>query len=149
MRRLSLLIVVGLALVVGGCGGDDDETTTGSGTTDTVEAEKQATTLPISMTEFKFTPANPELARGKLEITATNKGKTAHTLVLLKTDADPSKLPKRGDNVSEKNSIGEIPPLVPGESAAHTFDLKPGTYVMVCNVPGHYDAGMYGTLTVR
>jgi uncharacterized cupredoxin-like copper-binding protein len=38
---------------------------------------------------------------------------------------------------------------VPGESAPHTFDLKPGTYVMVCNVPGHYDAGMYGTLTVR
>lgn len=149
MPKLILLVAVGLALAVGGCGGDDDETTPGSGTTDTVEAEKQATTLRVSMTEFKFTPANPELARGRLEITATNKGKTPHTLVLLKTDADPSKLPKRGDNVSEKKGIGEIPALAPGESAAHTFDLKPGKYVMVCNVPGHYDAGMYGTLTVH
>ena len=149
MRKAILLVAVGLPLVVAGCGGDDDENATGSGTTDAVETEKQATTLDISMTEFKFAPANPELARGKLEITATNKGKTPHTLALLKTNADPSKLPKRGDNVSEKTSIGEIPPLVPGESATHTFDLKPGKYVMVCNVPGHYDAGMYGTLTVR
>lgn len=149
MRKQILLVALGLALAAGGCGGDDDETTAETGTTDTVQAETQATTLPVSMTEFKFTPANPELARGELEITATNKGKAPHTLVLLKTDADPSKLPKRGDNVSEKNSVGEIPPLVPGESASHTFDLKPGKYVMVCNVPGHYDAGMYGTLTVR
>jgi uncharacterized cupredoxin-like copper-binding protein len=149
MRRAILLVAVGLALVVGGCGGDDDETTTGSGTTDTVEAEKQATTLAVSMTEFRFSPANPELARGTLAITAANKGKTPHELVLLKTNADPSKLPQHGDGVSEKNSVGEIPPLVPGESAAHTFDLKPGKYAMVCNVSGHYDAGMYGSLTVR
>jgi uncharacterized cupredoxin-like copper-binding protein len=149
MRRAILLVAVGLALVAGGCGGDDDETTTGSGTTDTIDAGEQATTLGVSMTEFKFTPANPELARGKIEITATNKGKTPHELLLLKTNADPSKLPKHGDDVSEKKSVGEIPPLVPGESAAHTFDLKPGKYVMVCNVSGHYDAGMYGSLTVR
>ena len=147
--KLILLVLVGVALVVAGCGGGDDETTTGSGTTTTVEAEKQATTLPISMTEFKFTPANPELARGKIEITATNKGKTPHELILLKTDRDAGKLPKRGDGVSVRHSVGQIPPLVPGESAPHTFDLKPGRYVMVCNIPGHYDAGMYGTLTVR
>jgi uncharacterized cupredoxin-like copper-binding protein len=149
MRKAILLVGAGLALVVGGCGGDDDETTTGSGTTDTVAAETQATTLGISMTEFKFTPANPELARGKLEITATNKGKTSHELILLKTDADPSKLPKTGKGVSVKKSVGEIPAVAPGDSGVRTFALKPGNYVMVCNLPGHYDAGMYGSLIVR
>jgi uncharacterized cupredoxin-like copper-binding protein len=149
MRKAILLVAVGLALVVGGCGGDDDENATGSGSTDTVEAEKRATTLPISMTEFRFAPAKPELARGPIEITATNKGKTVHELVLLKTDADPSKLPKHGDGVSEKKSVGEIPDVAPGDSGVHTFDLKPGQYAMVCNVSGHYDAGMYGSLTVR
>jgi uncharacterized cupredoxin-like copper-binding protein len=147
--RLILLVLVGVALVVAGCGGDDDEMTTGSGTTNTVEAEKQATTLPISMTEFKFTPANPELARGRLEITATNKGKTPHELVLLKTDRAPNKLPQKGKRVSEKKSVGAIPAVAPGQSGTVPFDLKPGNYVMVCNIPGHYDAGMYGTLTVR
>jgi len=147
--RLILLVLVGVALVVGGCGGDDDETTTGAGTTDTVDAEKQATTLAISMNEFKFTPANPELARGPIDITATNKGKTSHELVLLKTDTDPSKLRKQGKGVSEKKSVGEVPETAPGQSGSETFDLKPGKYVMVCNIAGHYDAGMYGTLTVR
>jgi len=149
MRKAILSVAVGLALVVGGCGGDDDETTTGSGSIDTVDAEKQVTTLGISMNEFKFTPANPELPRGPTEITATNKGKTSHELVLLKTDTDPSKLRKRGKGVSEKKSVGEIPETAPGQSGSETFDLKPGKYVMVCNIPGHYDAGMYGTLTVR
>ncbi len=149
MRRLILFIAVGLALVVGGCGGDDDENATGSGTTDTVEAEKQATTLDVSMTEFKFAPANPELARGPLEITATNKGKTPHELVLLKTNAEPSKLRKDGKDVSEKGSVGEIPAVPAGQSGSETFDLRPGKYVMVCNISGHYDAGMYGSLTVR
>ena len=149
MRKAILLVAVAVALVVAGCGGDDDETTTGSGTTDTVEAEKQATTLDVSMTEFKFAPANPELARGPIEMTATNKGKTSHELVLLKTDADPSKLAKKGKAVSEKKSVGAIPAVAPGDSGVQTFDLKPGNYAMVCNIPGHYDAGMYGSLTVR
>ena len=140
---------VGLALVVGGCGGDDDENATGSGTTDTVEAEKRVTTLDVSMTEFKFAPANPELARGPIEITATNKGKTPHELVLLRTDANPSKLRKERKAVSEKKSVGEIPEVPAGRERVETFDLKPGKYVMVCNIPGHYDAGMYGSLTVR
>ena len=123
MRKADPVGSRGVALVVAGCGGDDDETTTGSGTTDTVEAEKQATTLDVSMTEFKFTPANPELARGPIEITATNKGKTPHELVLLKTDADPSKLRKGGQGVSEKDSVGEIPEVAPGESGV--ADVRP------------------------
>jgi hypothetical protein len=46
-------------------------------------------------------------------------------------------------------SSGEIPEQEPGKSASHTFMLKPGAYVYICNVPGHYAAGMRGTLTVK
>jgi uncharacterized cupredoxin-like copper-binding protein len=46
-------------------------------------------------------------------------------------------------------SSGEIPEQEPGKSASHTLMLKPGAYVYICNVPGHYAAGMRGTLTVK
>ena len=30
-----------------------------------------------------------------------------------------------------------------------TVDLTPGKYAMICNLPGHYQRGMYGSLTAK
>ena len=38
--------------------------------------------------------------------------------------------------------------MQPGATKALTLDLKPGTYLLVCNLPGHYAAGMWTVLTV-
>lgn len=40
-------------------------------------------------------------------------------------------------------------PLAPGETGEVTINAKPGTYEFYCNVPGHKEAGMVGTLVVR
>lgn len=45
-------------------------------------------------------------------------------------------------------SLGEVSDLKPGESGELKVTLKPGTYLIFCNIKSHYEAGMASTLTV-
>ncbi len=45
--------------------------------------------------------------------------------------------------------LGEVSELEPGQSGALRLNLKPGTYLLICNIPGHYMAGMWAALTVK
>ena len=38
--------------------------------------------------------------------------------------------------------------ILPGTSGWVSITLEPGRYELVCNLPGHYAAGMYTQLTV-
>ena len=153
-RFAVAVIVVLVAPVAAGCGGDDE----GDGQAATPEPTATQTTtqpaaagraLTIRMTEFAFDPKDASAKAGKVTITAPNDGKVVHELVLLKTDADPAALPKKGDEVDESTSVGEIADVEPGSTKKATFELAPGKYAMVCALPGHYEGGMYGSLTVE
>ena len=94
---------------------------------------------------------------GKVKITAPNVGKVEHELVLFKTNRDPGSFKVSGGRVNEEalehaadiEEAGEIADVEPGEAKSETFKLTPGKYVMICNVSGHYTAGMYGSITVK
>ena len=45
-------------------------------------------------------------------------------------------------------SLGETSELQPSASKTLDLTLTPGTYLLVCNVPGHYASGMVTALTV-
>ncbi len=51
------------------------------------------------------------------------------------------------DEVAEDLVIFKVA-RVSGGSSTGTFNLPPGTYQVVCTVPGHFVAGMEGTLHV-
>lgn len=57
-----------------------------------------------------------------------------------------------GHDVAIENSkgevVGETEIVAEGESST-TVELEPGTYKFFCTVPGHREAGMEGTLTVK
>lgn len=44
--------------------------------------------------------------------------------------------------------VGQTEVITEGEDSA-VVNLKPGTYTFFCTVPGHREAGMEGTLTVK
>jgi uncharacterized cupredoxin-like copper-binding protein len=44
--------------------------------------------------------------------------------------------------------LGEVSELDPGKSGSLTLDLTPGKYLVLCNIPHHFMAGMWKLLTV-
>ena len=148
-------IVILVAPVAVGCGGDDNgeggqaEAPSPTATQTTTQPPAASRALTIRMTEFAFDPQNAVARAGRVTITAPNDGKVVHELVLLKTGADPANLPKKGGKVDESTSVGEIADVEAGSAKKATFTLAPGKYAMVCALPGHYEGGMYGSLTVK
>ena len=49
------------------------------------------------------------------------------------------------DNIE---TLGEVSELDPGGRGALRLDLKPGSYLLFCNIPGHFRAGMWTIFTV-
>jgi hypothetical protein len=44
--------------------------------------------------------------------------------------------------------VGEVEAIAPGTTKAGTFDLAPGRYVSICNLPGRYKLGMAAAFEV-
>jgi uncharacterized cupredoxin-like copper-binding protein len=155
MRSKPILPISAIALaaaaVASGCGNSSSADSgnpkpTGSGT----PAAAAPTTGPVKTTlsEFKIQPAATTAAGPKTSFDVTNSGKTTHELVVLKTDKQAADLGK-GSRVPETNNVGEIGDLKPGASKKLTLKLKPGHYALICNLPGHYMAGMHADFTVK
>ena len=45
--------------------------------------------------------------------------------------------------------LGEVSELEASKTAALRLDLKPGKYLLFCNIPGHFTSGMWTIFTVK
>ena len=104
--------------------------------------------VKVRLTDFKITPSASTVAAGKVTFSAVNAGKAEHEMVVVRTDKKPSQLLK-GNEASEAGSAGEISETKPGAAKQVTLNLKPGHYVLLCNVPGHFKAGMFKNFIVK
>ena len=80
------------------------------------------------------------------KVTNTSKD-TVHEMIVMYM-ADPTKpLPyiDKESRVDEDKAgdKGEVSELDPGASGSLTVALKPGKYLLICNVVGHFAAGMW------
>jgi uncharacterized cupredoxin-like copper-binding protein len=94
-----------------------------------------------------------QIKAGQTEIEVTNTSTTEdHELLIVKTNLDPKQFPLTSDqskvDETKLKGIRELGDLSPGQSKSKTFTLSPGKYVLFCNEMGHFNAGMYKTLTV-
>ena len=98
----------------------------------------QPTTVPAGKVVFKVTN-NSKTVIHEMLVAPLSKANTALPYIEAENRADET---KAGD-------LGEVSELDPGKSGELAIDLKPGMYVLFCNVPGHLGAGMWTTLTVK
>lgn len=91
---------------------------------------------------------------GKVTFKVTNSSKDiVHEMIVSPAPADGQILPYLADQykVDEDAAghLGEVSELDPGKGGALTLDLKPGKYVLFCNIPAHFMGGMWTEITVK
>lgn len=116
------------------------------------------TEVKVELKEWEFKASQTSAPRGDVTFTATNNGKEFHELVLFKTDLAPEKMPVDEDGAVDEQGEGlvfidEIEGVRPGQTKSFVAkDLKPGTYVMACNViengEKHFMHKMHAVFTV-
>ena len=87
------------------------------------------------------------VVHGKVTFVVQNKGTHAHELVVLRGRARPSV--KNGRAAEAGRGLGEVEGVQVGASKRLTLTLKPGTYLLICNLRNHYAKGMSTTLAVH
>lgn len=147
MKKLAALLVLVLASVaLVACGGSDSSTTTSSaeeagGGAAAESGKETGGEGGGSAIKFEADP-NGELAYTTTEASAKAGNVTVDFKNPQSLTHDVAIEDSNGKEVGKTELIGE------GETST-SVDLKPGTYTYYCTVPGHREAGMEGTLTVK
>lgn len=129
-RRLAgfLSAAAVAVLVMTACGAADSPVASPTSGNSSEEAEAG---LTVIAKDISLAPATVRARAGDVHITYRNEGSIVHTLLIEGVDGFKLDLGSRGD--VDEGSVR----------------LAPGTYTMYCDVAGHRQAGMHGTIEVQ
>lgn len=126
----------------------------GSGEVDMWEGGAETSNdLTGTVREWAVNVSSSSANAGQVTFTITNEGTIGHEFLVVKTDIPDGEIPLDGDHFSEEAEgievIDEIGEYAKETTETLTVDLTAGKYQLVCNLPGHYDAGMHTSFTVK
>ena len=129
-------LIAAFALVLAGCGGGDV-----GGSDDSAAA----TELEIRMDSFFFDPADTTVvADTDIDLSVLNlDASLQHNWVIINPGSEISD----EADFDESDILYETSEVEPNASATGTFSVAAGEYQVICTIPGHFSAGMKGTLT--
>ena len=132
--RLAAVVAV-LAVALASCGGS------GSGATGDVI---------VTMEDFSLIATPGTFAPGPITFGIDNDGPSVHEFVVLRTDDAPDALPVENGLIPEDqiDLVDEVEDIAPGTNSSLDVNLDAGPYVLVCNLPAHYEQGMFAAFTV-
>ena len=158
-RLLTLLSLAVLSLgLLAACEDDEDgdatngETPAGNGTVTATPADGgEASTVAVELNEWNVVPDPDSVSTGEVTFEAENTGSIPHNLLIIQSDEAPDSLPVESNQVpeSEVDIVGRIEQFPAGETQSTTVDLESGSYILICNIPAHYEQGMFAGFTVE
>lgn len=115
----------------------DDDRASSSGAT-------ASRTVRVELGEMYVKPSVRTITAGRVTFAVRNVGEIEHELIVGKV---PLKMEAPG--MPAHGGVGMTEHMDAGAREKLSVDLKPGTYVLFCNVPGHYAAGQRTRFKVR
>lgn len=116
------------------------------------DAAKARRTIRVDMSDaMRFTPADITVKRGEtVKLVVTNKGQLLHEMVLGTSD----ELNKHAEMMKRFPDMEHDEPhmahVKPGKRGEIVWQFtKAGEFQFACLVPGHFEAGMVGKVTVK
>jgi uncharacterized cupredoxin-like copper-binding protein len=113
-----------------------------------------ATTLYVTLTdqmELKLETSSVRAGRVVFDVKNDAQSQQHEVIIAKLKDRSQAVAAAPGnDRVDEKKlrTLGEVSDLDPGKAGKLSINLKPGEYLLFCNMKGHYKAGMLAHLTV-
>ena len=109
-------------------------------------------TIEIRMTDdMRFAPKDLQVKLGEtVRLVAVNAGKVLHEVVI----GTPQELRAHAEMMKKHPGMEHEEPWMvhvdPGQKGALVWAFnRPGTFEFACLIPGHFEAGMIGRITVK
>jgi uncharacterized cupredoxin-like copper-binding protein len=109
---------------------------------------RDPSTLGALVAEWSVVPSDGVVAAGAVRIRVRNVGLEPHELVLARTARFADSL-RLADDRAQVRAIGPTLVVAPGQTASAVLHLRPGSYVLLDNLPWHYWRGAWAAFTVR
>jgi len=118
----------------------------------TGDPKRVTRTVRVGMSDaMRFTPAAIEVKRGEtIRFEVANAGKVMHEMVLgtLQDLKEHAELMRKHPGMAHDEPY--LAHVAPGKTATIVWQFtQPGEFGYGCLVPGHFEAGMVGKITVR
>lgn len=142
MKRYAPLLALPLVAMAlfAGCGGDDDSDSPNASDTATQTQAPASDSADAAVVDLQADPSGAlayeedslEAKAGNVAVAFTNDAPVGHDVVF----------EQDGKEVARSQ-------VLTGGSETVAFKAKPGDFTYYCSLPGHREAGMEGTLTVK
>jgi uncharacterized cupredoxin-like copper-binding protein/mono/diheme cytochrome c family protein len=137
-------------VLVQSCGQfQEAEPTPTVGPTPTVDPN--AAQVAVTLADLTLDVDPTSAAAGSMVFGVTNEGAIEHNFRVIRSDLAPDGLPLDGSQVDEEavDIVTSIDAIAAGASESTTVPLDAASYILICNIPGHYVAGMYAGFEVQ